>query len=85
MEEKNCLGVNIVVREEKQDGKTVIIVNNEESGIADFGDTVEEAIENFRKSLKLYFEAYPEKTKIYLYTPDIDSFTCIVNISLFCN
>ena len=66
MEEKNCLGINIVVREEKQDEKTVIIVNNEESGIADFGDTVEEAIENFKKSLRLYLEAYPEKRKLFI-------------------
>ena len=52
MEEK--IGFNITVREEKMEGKTVFIVNNEDTGVADFGDTLEEAIENFKKSLTLY-------------------------------
>ncbi len=60
------LGINIVVREEQEEGKKVFIVNNEESGIADFGDTLNEAVENFKKSLKLYLEAYPEKRKIFI-------------------
>ena len=69
MEEK--LGINIVIREEKMDDKTVFIVNNEETGIADFGDTLEEATENFKKSLELYLNTYPEKKKllaIFAYT-----------------
>lgn len=59
MEDK--LGVNIVVREEDMEGKTVFIVNNEETGVADFGDTLEKAIENFKKSLLLFLDTYPEK------------------------
>ena len=55
------LGLNIIVREEDEDGKKVFIVNNEELGIADFGDTLDEAIENFKKSMQLYLETYPEK------------------------
>ena len=58
--EKN-LGLNIIVREEVEDGRTVFIVNNDELGVADFGNTLDEAIENFKKSVKLYLEAYPEK------------------------
>ncbi len=71
MEEKNKiydkeigLMVNIVVREEDMDGKKVFIVNNEDLGVADFGDSLDEAIENFKKSMKLYLETYPEKKEL---------------------
>ena len=60
------LSVNIAVREEKTDKKKVFIVNNEETGVADFGDTLNEAINNFKKSLTLYLEAYPEKEKFFI-------------------
>jgi len=60
------LSVNISVREEKMEKKKVFIVNNEETGVADFGDTLDEAINNFRKSLKLYLETYPEKKKFFI-------------------
>jgi len=62
MEEK--LGVNITIREEKMEDKTVFIVNNEDTGIADFGDTLEEATENFKKALELYLDTYPEKKEL---------------------
>jgi len=62
----NNLSVNISVREEKMEAKKVFIVNNEETGIADFGDTLEEAIENFKKSLRLYLDTYPEKKELFL-------------------
>ena len=64
MEEK--LGINITIREEKMDDKNVFIVNNEDTGIADFGDTLEEAIENFKKSLELYLETYPKKKELFM-------------------
>ena len=60
------LGINIVIRTEKMDGKDVFIVNNEDLGVADFGDTLEEAIENFKKSLALYLEMYPEKKDLFI-------------------
>ena len=47
MEEK--LSVTITVREEELEGKKVIIVSNEETGIADFGDNLEQAVNNFKK------------------------------------
>ena len=58
---ENEIGLNIIVREEDEDGKKIFIVNNEELGVADFGDTLDEAISNFKKSAVLYLEAYPEK------------------------
>jgi predicted RNase H-like HicB family nuclease len=60
------LSVNISVREESMDNKKVFIINNEETGVADFGDTLEQAIDNFRKSLRLYLETYPEKRKLLI-------------------
>ena len=58
--------MNILVREEEMEGKKVFIVNNEELGVADFGDTLDEAIENFRKSVNLYLDTYPEKKQILI-------------------
>jgi predicted RNase H-like HicB family nuclease len=57
------ISLNIAVREEQMEDKKVFIVNNEELGVADFGDTLDQAIENFKKAAKLYLEAYPEKKK----------------------
>ena len=71
MEEKNILyngeiGINvtIVVREEKMEDKKVFIVSNEELGVADFGDSLDDAIENFKKSVRLYLDTYPEKKEL---------------------
>ena len=58
------LSINIVVREEDMEGKKVVIVNNEELGVADFGDNLNEAIKNFRKSARMYLDTYPEKKKL---------------------
>jgi len=60
------ININISVREEEMEDKKVFIVNNEELGIADFGDTLDKAIENFRKSMKLYLDTYPEKKEMLL-------------------
>ncbi len=64
MDDINNIGLNIVVREEKTEEGKVFIVNNEELGVADFGNTLDEAIENFKKSVKLYLDTYPERRKI---------------------
>jgi len=64
MEDK--LPINILIREEEMEDKKVFIVNNEELGIADFGDTLDLALINFKKSLKMYLEAYPEKKKLFI-------------------
>ena len=58
------ISINIVVREEEMEGGKVVVVNNEELGVADFGDNLDEAIYNFRKSVKMYLETYPEKKKL---------------------
>lgn len=58
------LSINIVVREEDMDGKKVVIVNNEELGVSDFGDNLNEAIKNFRISARMYLNTYPDKKKL---------------------
>lgn len=58
---KNNISLNIVVREEQTGKKKVFIVNNEALGVADFGDTLDSAIDNFRKSVELFLDAYPAK------------------------
>lgn len=62
--EKIC--INILVREEEMEDKKVFIINNEELGVADFGDTLDEAMENFRESVRLYLETYPEKKQMLI-------------------
>ncbi len=59
MEEK--ISINITVREEKMGRKKVFIINNDEIGVADFGDNLDEAINNFKKTVKLMLDTYPEK------------------------
>jgi len=58
------LNINIVIREENMDEGKVIIVNNEELGISDFGDNLNGALENFKKSARMYLETYPDKIKL---------------------
>ena len=64
MENKEPLSVNITVREDKLEDKKVFIINNEETGVADFGDTLDEAMQNFKISFKGYLDAYPEKKEL---------------------
>lgn len=60
------IGINISIREEELEGKKVFIVNNEDTGIADFGDSLDEAVNNFKKSLALFLETYPEKRNLFV-------------------
>lgn len=55
------ISLNIVVRTEEIGKKKVFIINNEDLGVSDFGDTLDQAIDNFKKSAKLYLETYPSK------------------------
>ena len=66
MNKINTVGVsmNIVVREDKIDDRKVFVINNEELGVSDFGDTLDDAMDNFRKSAKMYLETYPEKSTL---------------------
>jgi len=58
--------VNIVVHEEKDGEKEYFIVHNEDLGVADFGNSLDEALDNFKKSMRLYLVTYPEKKKLLM-------------------
>ncbi len=58
------ISINIIVRQEKIGKKNFFIVNNEELGISDFGENLDLAISNFKKSLNMFLDTYPQKRKI---------------------
>lgn len=66
MENEESFSVNITVREDKLEDRKVFVVNNEDTGIADFGDTLDEAIQNFKTSLREYLKVYPEKRNLLI-------------------
>lgn len=55
------ISINITVREENMGKKKVFVVSSEELKVSDFGDTLDEAIENFKKSANLFLDTYPSK------------------------
>ena len=55
------ISVNIIVREGEMARKKVFIISSEELQVSDFGETLDEAIKNFRKSANLFLDAYPER------------------------
>lgn len=57
------ISINIIVREENMEKKKVFIVSSEELKVSDFGDTLDEAITNFKKSANLFLDTYPEKRR----------------------
>lgn len=61
MEDREELSCNVSIITEEMNKKTVYIARCEELGISDFGDTVEEALNNLRISLRLLIKYAPEK------------------------
>ncbi|MBI4116713.1 hypothetical protein HY449_03130 [Candidatus Pacearchaeota archaeon] len=57
-EELSC---NVSIIPEQMGKKTVYIARCEELGISDFGDTVEDALNNLKTSLRLLIRYAPEK------------------------
>jgi len=53
--------MNIIVREENMGKKKVFVVSSEELKVSDFGNTLDEAITNFKKSANLFLDTYPKK------------------------
>ncbi len=62
MEER--LSCNISIHEEDMDGKRVFVTECSELGVSDFGDSVEEAMNNLKKAIALLLEEAPEKRKL---------------------
>ena len=64
MESKLSCGVSM--HEEELDGKKVFVAECSEIGISDFGDSVDEALENLKKAVKLFLEEAPEKKNLLM-------------------
>ena len=62
--EENRLSCSISIHEEKQDGKNVFVVECIELGISDFGDTIDEAVNNLKSGIHLLLEEAPEKKEL---------------------
>jgi len=59
MEEKLSCGVSL--HEEELEGKKVFVANCVELEVSDFGDSVDEALDNLKKGIRLLLEEAPEK------------------------
>jgi predicted RNase H-like HicB family nuclease len=64
MEEK--LSCSVAIHEESHEGKKVFVVECTELGVSDFGETIEEAMNNLKLGLNLLLESAPEKRKLLL-------------------
>jgi len=62
MEEK--ITFSAILHEEDLDGKNVFVANCVELGVSDFGDTVDESLNNLRKGISLLLEEAPEKKEL---------------------
>ena len=58
------LSCNVSVFPEIQGKKKVYIARCEELGISDYGDSVEEAVNNLKKGLNLLIKNDPEKAEL---------------------
>ncbi len=52
---------SVVLHEEELDGKSVFVADCVELGVSDFGDSIDESIDNLKKGISLLLEEAPEK------------------------
>ena len=64
MESEKRLSCSISVHQEEHEGKNVFVVECAELGVSDFGDTIEEAMNNLRAGVNLLLESAPEKKEL---------------------
>ena len=55
------ISFSVVLHEEELDGKSVYVADCIELGISDFGDTIDESLNNLKKGVSLLLEEAPEK------------------------
>jgi len=60
----NNLSSGVTLHEEFMDGKKIFVAESVELGISDFGETVDEALENLKKAITLFLEEAPEKKEL---------------------
>lgn len=59
------LSCNVSVHEEKlSNGKKVFVVECTELGVSDFGERIDEALNNLKNAITLLLEEAPEKRKL---------------------
>lgn len=55
------ISFSAVLHEEELDGKSVFVADCVELGVSDFGDSVDESLNNLKKGISLLLEEAPEK------------------------
>ena len=60
----NKLSCGVSIHEEIADGKKVFVAECSELGISDFGDTMNEALDNLKLAIELFLEEAPEKKQL---------------------
>ena len=58
------LSMGVTLHEEELEGKRVFVADSIELGVSDFGDSVDEALDNLRKGVTLLLEEAPEKKEL---------------------
>jgi len=62
MEKK--LSCNVSLHEENLDGKKVFVAECIELGISDFGESVNDAMDNLKNAVRLLLEEIPDKRRL---------------------
>lgn len=58
---ENRLSCGVSMHEEDLEGKKVFVVECTELGISDFGESIDEALNNLKNAISLVLEEAPEK------------------------
>ena len=61
---ENKLGLSVTLHEEELEGKKVFVADSLELGVSDFGDSVDEALNNLRRGVNLLLEEAPERREL---------------------
>jgi len=58
---ENKLSCGVSIHEEIMDGKRVFVAECVELGVSDFGESIDEALNNLKKGISLLLQEAPEK------------------------
>lgn len=61
---ENRLSCSVSIHEEDMDGKKVFVADCVELGISDFGESLDETLNNLKDAVSLLLEEAPEKTDL---------------------
>jgi predicted RNase H-like HicB family nuclease len=60
----NQLSCGVSIHEEIADGKKVFVADCSELGVSDFGESMDEALNNLKSAISLLLEEAPEKKQL---------------------